>query len=458
MKNMEVNSGSASVDPLKVELRPVDQLRPDPKNARKRKDEQIVQLMASITQFGFNNPILISEDGLIIAGHGRHEAAKRLGWVEVPTIRLAHLSAADLKAYALADNRIAENSTWDNDELAGRLEELHIELPDLDIEVMGFTIAEVDLLMDVTPAEAALEEQPSVDRRLVPGVEPGDLWLLGQHRLLCGSSLELESFRRLMGKEQARLVFSDPPYNVPIAGFVGGLGSVKHEEFAMACGEMSREQFVSFLRTIFGHCAAMSMDGSVHYQCMDWRHMGEMLEAGHAAYSSLLNVCVWTKDNAGMGSFYRSQHELVFVWKNGTAPHLNTVKLGRDGRYRTNVWKFRGATKSGENAEIRLHPTVKPVSMIMEAIRDTSKRGEIVLDPFGGSGSTLLAAHRTGRKARLIEISPEYCEVIIRRWEKMAKAKAVLEHTGETFEQVYARRNAEMDRLADEALGLAEAA
>jgi DNA modification methylase len=373
-------------------------------------------------------------------------------------LRLRHLSAAELKAYALADNRIAENSTWDNDELRLSLAELQIELPELQIEVMGFSIGEVDVLLDISPAEAKLEEQPAIDRRTVSGVEAGDLWLLGRHRLLCGSSLEPSSFVRVMDGEQARLVFSDPPYNVPIDGFVGGLGRTKHAEFAMGCGEMSKPEFIEFLRRVFANCATVSMDGSIHYQCMDWRHMEEMLTAGNAAYSNLVNMCVWAKDNGGMGSFYRSQHELVFVWKHGTAPHLNTVKLGKDGRYRTNVWKYRGATKTGTNAEILMHPTVKPVVMIMDAIRDTSKRGEIVLDPFGGSGSTLIAAHKTGRQARLIEISPDYCEVIIRRWEKLARSQAVLEATGETFAEVYARRNADMDRAADEALGLLEAA
>ncbi len=245
------------------------------------------------------------------------------------------------------------------------------------------------------------------------------------------------------------MVFSDPPFNVKVDGHVGGLGRTKHAEFAMASGEMSDQQFTSFLKTVFANAAANSIDGAIHYQCMDWRHMGEMLAAGHAVYSGLQNLCTWVKDNGGMGSFYRSQHELVFVWKVGEAPHLNTVQLA-------NVWYCRGATKTGPDAELALHPTVKPVTMIMDAIKDTSKRGEIVLDPFGGSGSTLIAAHKTGRRPRLIEYEPNYCAVTVHQWEKLARSEAVLESTGETFVQAHARRNAEMDRLGD--LALAEAA
>ena len=237
-----------------------------------------------------------------------------------------------------------------------------------------------------------------------------------------------------------------------VDGHVGGLGQTKHAEFAMGSGEMTRSEFTAFLAIAFGNAAAVSQNGAIHYQCMDWRHMGEMLEAGHSVYSGLQNLCIWAKDNGGMGSFYRSQHELVFVWKVGDAPHLNTVQLGKNGRYRTNIWNYRGATKTGPDAELAMHPTVKPVTMIMDAIKDTSKRGEIVLDPFGGSGSTLIAAQKTSRHARLIEYEPNYCAVTIRRWQKLAKTDAILAATGETFDAVHARRGTEMDLLAEKAL------
>lgn len=301
-------------------------------------------------------------------------------------------------------------------------------------------------------SEDKLENVPDLDRREAVGVETGDLWLLGRHKLLCGDSREPASFAALMGDDRARMVFSDPPFNVKIDGHVGGMGDIKHPEFAMASGEMSKVDFTEFLRVTFANVAAVSIDGAIHYQCMDWRHIGEMLDAGHAVYSGLQNMCVWAKDNGGMGSFYRSQHELVFVWKCGTAPHLNTVELGKNGRYRTNVWNYRGASKTGPNAELAMHPTVKPVPMIIDAIKDTSKRGEIVLDPFGGSGSTLIAAHKAGRDARLVEFEPHYCEVTIRRWQDLTRSEATLAATGETFAEVHRRRNEDLDRQCDLAL------
>ncbi len=441
-----------TVDPLKVELRPIGTLRPAARNARRHSEKQIEQVAASIQHFGFTNPIIIEADGTIVAGHARFEASKVLDIVDLPTIQITHLTSDELRAYRLADNKIAENAEWDSEILRLEFEELVEIEARYDVEITGFSVTEIDLLLDMSPAEAKLEERPVLDRKDVPGVERGDGWVLGSHRLLCEDSRDPASFERLMGAEHARMVFSDPPFNVKIDGYVGGLGNTKHAEFAMASGEMSEGQFTDFLQVVFANAATHSIDGAIHYQCMDWRHMGEMLGAGRAVYSGLQNLCTWVKDNGGMGSFYRSQHELVFVWKVGEAPHLNTVQLGRNGRYRTNVWNYRGATKTGPDAELALHPTVKPVTMIMDAIKDTSKRGEIVLDLFGGSGSTLIAAHKTGRRARLIEYEPGYCAVTIRRWQKIARGKAVLEATGETFADVYARRNAEIDRLAELAL------
>jgi DNA modification methylase len=373
-------------------------------------------------------------------------------------IPIEHLSKAELRAYALADNKIAANAGWDDDTLRIEFEELQALDLDFDLEITGFSTTEIDIIVDFrTPAEK-LEDTPSLDRKATPGVQRGDLWLLGDHRLLCGDSRDPASFARLMGDERARMVFSDPPYNVKVDGHVGGLGSIRHAEFAMASGEMSETEFTRFLEIVFRNAADVSIDGAIHYQCMDWRHMGEMLAAGHTVYSELKNLCVWSKDNGGMGSFYRSQHELVFVWKVGTAPHLNTVELGRNGRYRTNIWNYPAATKTGADSDLSKHPTVKPVPLVRDAIKDTSKRGEIVLDAFGGSGSTLIAAEKEKRRARLIEYEPKYCEVTIRRWEEIAKKKATLADTGETFTEVYARRGDEMERAADAALGILEAA
>lgn len=453
----DVVAGSrTAVDPLKVELRPLEALKPAKRNARTHSDRQIEQIAASITRFGFTNPVLVDAANRVVAGHGRIEAAKRLGIADVPVIPIEHLTDEELRAYALADNKIAANAGWDPEILRIELEELQALDLSFDLEITGFGTTEIDILIDGKGPKGEAETIPETDPRATPAVQVGDLWVLGKHRLLCGDALLHSSFEALMGDERARMVFSDPPYNVKIDGHVGGLGAIRHAEFQMAAGEMSAAEFTEFLETVFDHEAAFSIDGAIHYQCMDWRHMREMLDAGHAAYPELKNVCVWSKDNGGMGTFYRSQHELVFVWKVGTAPHLNTVELGRNGRYRTNIWQYPSASKTGENSDLSMHPTVKPVPMIMDAIKDTSKRGDIVLDAFGGSGSTLIAAEKVKRRARLIELEPKYCEVTIRRWQELSGDTAVLSATGETFETVLTRRHKEMERACDLALGLEE--
>lgn len=444
--------GDGLIRSLKVELRPLAAIRPAKRNARTHSERQIEQIASSIRQFGFTNPIIINDEGMIVAGHGRHAAAKLLGMTDVPVIPIYDLDPAELRTYALADNRIAQNAGWDAEVLRIEFEELNALELSFDLEITGFSTTEMDQFLVVTPEEEKLEKLPEVDRKQTCAVERGDVWILGNHRLLCGDSRSPESFATLMGDGRARLVFSDPPFNVKINGHVGGLGKTKHAEFAMATGEMSRPEFTGFLETAFRNAADVSMNGAIHYQCMDWRHVEEMMKAGSAVYSELKNICIWSKDNAGMGSFYRSQHELVFVWKVGSAPHLNTVELGKNGRYRTNIWNYRGPTKTGADAELAMHPTVKPVPMIMDAIRDTSKRGEIVLDPFGGSGSTLIAAEKTKRLGRLIEYEPGYCEVTIRRWQTLTRKRAVLEATGESFAEVSARRIATMEDTADAAL------
>lgn len=439
------------IDTLKIELRPLSSLKGARRSARTHSKKQIAQIASSISQFGFNVPLLIDPEGVIVAGHGRHEAARLLCLTDVPVIPIGHLSDAELRAFALADNKIASLAGWDDDILRIEFEELQTAC-NFDLEITGFSTTEIDLLSEAGRPEDEVEDVPDLDGREGVGVETGDLWLLGSHKLLCGDSRDPACFAALMGDDRARMVFADPPFNVKIDGHVGGMGDIKHPEFAMASGEMSKPEFTEFLKVAFANSAAVSIDGAIHFQCMDWRHLREMLDAGHAVYSGLQNMCVWAKDNGGMGSFYRSQHELVFVWKCGTAPHLNTVELGKNGRYRTNVWNYRGASKTGPNADLAMHPTVKPVPMIIDAIKDTSKRGEIVLDPFGGSGSTLIAAHKAGRHARLIEYEPHYCEVTIRRWQDLTRSEATLAATGETFAEVHRRRNQELDRLCDLAL------
>ncbi len=403
-------------------------LRPWARNARTHSKKQLKQIAESIRTFGFTNPVLIDQTNTILAGHGRVEAAKTLGLETVPCIRIEHMTEAEKRAYVIADNKLALNAGWDDELLAQELQGLlATENIGFDIGVIGFEVAEIDSLVEgLTP-----EEPGDPDDDILPEIAPrrvnlGDLWQLGPHRLACGDALVSTVVSALMEGELARMIFSDPPYNVKIDGHVGGSGKVKHREFAMASGEMTVPEFTTFLTQAFRGMADHSTDGSIHFLCMDWRHMGEMLAAGHAVYDELKNLIVWAKDNGGMGTFYRSRHELIFVFKKGTVPHLNSFELGQHGRYRTNVWNYRGANtmRAGRMEELHLHPTVKPVQMIADAIKDVSGRGDIVLDVFGGSGSTLIAAEKTGRRARLVELDPIYCDRILTRWEVQAKDAA----------------------------------
>ena len=404
-------------------------LRPWAKNARTHSKKQLRQIAKSIETFGFTNPVLIDQHGTILAGHGRVEAAKSLGMAAVPCLRIEHMTEAEKRAYVIADNKLALNAGWDEELLAQELQGLlAMENLGFDLDVIGFEIAEIDSLVEgLNPEEPGNPEDDVIPEIAPRRVNSGDIWQLGNHRLICGDALNPRVLDDLMQGELARMVFADPPYNVKIDGHVGGSGKTKHREFAMASGEMSEGEFTIFLTKALQNMADHSLDGSIHYQCMDWRHMGEMLAAGNAVYDELKNLIVWAKDNGGMGTFYRSRHELIFAFKKGNAPHVNSFELGQHGRYRTNVWNYRGVNtmRAGRMEELQLHPTVKPVQMIADAIKDVSARGEIVLDSFGGSGSTLIAAEKTGRRARLVELDAIYCDRILTRWERMAKDTTV---------------------------------
>jgi DNA modification methylase len=427
----------------KIEMVPVAGLRPYAGNARRHSKKQISQIAESIQRFGFTNPVLVSDDGEILAGHGRVRAAQEIGLLTVPTVRLSHLSAAERRAYILADNKLALNAGWDADLLATELQAL-IDL-DFDVELTGFSLAEIDLVLDDARERSTQEVAPE-DEMLEPPLQPvtqrGDVWILGRHRLLCGDAREARNLSLLMTGERADLIFTDPPYNVAIDGNVCGLGRVKHREFAFAAGEMSDGEFTEFLRQTLGPAANACRDGAIAFVCMDWRHMGELLQAGKDVFSELKNLCVWNKTNGGMGTFYRSKHELVFVFKVGTAPHTNSFGLGETGRYRTNVWDYAGISSIGSNRseELAMHPTVKPVALVADAIRDCSRRGEVVLDIFGGSGTTLIAAETTGRCARLIEFDPAYCDTIIMRWERLTGKSAIHVASKRSFDHLTADR------------------
>jgi DNA modification methylase len=433
---------------LKVTPRLIASLKPSARNPRTHSDRQLRQIADSMRQFGFTNPVLIDADGGVIAGHGRLEAARLLGLEQVPTIRLDQMSEAQKRAYVLADNRLAENAGWDRELLALELQYLtKLEL-DFDVTVTGFATAEIDLLLgelDVGQTVEQADEVPAVDGASAAVSRLGDLWLLGKHRLLCADATRAESFDRLLDGASAQMVFTDPPYNVPIDGHVCGSGAIRHREFAMAAGEMSEAQFTDFLTTSFRHLAAHSADGSLHFICMDWRHIAELLAAGRAAYSELKNLCVWNKDNGGLGSLYRSKHELVFLFKHGTGPHINNVELGRFGRNRTNVWDYPGVNSlhQGRLDELAMHPTVKPVALVADAMRDCSRRDGIVLDCFGGSGTTLIAANQTGRRGYLIELDPLYVDVTIERFARLTGEAAIHAASGATFRQIQSERVSE---------------
>jgi DNA modification methylase len=423
---------------MNFENRPTHSLRPYPGNARTHSPKQIKQIARSIERFGFNNPVLVDDDDQIIAGHGRVEAAKLLNMKTVPTVRLSHLSETEKKAYILADNRLAEKAGWDNDLLAIELQGL-VDIG-FDVLLTGFEPAELDLIIEGIGDESEQPENSVPETASGPAVSRlGDVWTLGKHTLVCGDATDAATYKLLrMDNDKAEFVFTDPPYNVKIDGNVSGLGRVKHREFAMASGEMSEDQFTTFLSETYALLCRHSTDGSIHQICMDWRHMREMLAAGDANYSELKNVCIWNKTNAGMGTFYRSKHEMVFIWKNGSAPHLNTFELGQHGRHRTNVWDYDGVNtmRAGRLDELAMHPTVKPVAMVADAIKDCSKRGSLVLDPFCGSGTILIAAEKTGRRARAIELDPRYVDVAIKRWEQYTGKIAILAPLDETFDEV----------------------
>lgn len=418
---------------LEVSYLPISTIKPYAKNPRTHSRKQIKQIAESIRTFGFTNPLLLDDDCGLIAGHGRLEAAKMLGLDRVPTICLSHMSEAQRRAYIIADNKLAENAGWDKDLLALEFSYLSSLDLDFDLTITGFETPEIDLFL-----ENASEEKPTDDFiqevPVKPISKPGDIWLLGKHKIICGDATDPETYIALMGSEKADLVFTDPPYNVPVTGHVCGAGSIQHDDFVMASGEMSASQFTEFLEKTFRNLVSFSSDGSIHYVCMDWRHMGEILRAGKI-FTELKNLCIWNKTNGGMGSLYRSKHELVFVFKNGKKPHVNNIMLGEHGRYRTNVWDYAGVNTFRDNRmeDLTDHPTVKPIQMVADAIQDCSHRNDIVLDCFGGSGTTLLAAEQTGRQARLIEMDPRYVDVTIKRYEKMTGKTATHQITGQAF-------------------------
>ena len=416
----------------------VDRLRPSPRHARVHSEAKRTALSASIRRFGVIEPIIVDQDFTIIAGVARWMACQALGVAEVPIVSVEHLSPIEVRALRIAMGRFPEWATWDRDQLRIELPAIVAELPDLAMEEIGLSVQEVDRLI-VIPGEHGAD--PADDIPPAPSTSPisriGDLWKLDDHFVLCGNALHRESFDQLLGSTAVRLVLTDPPYNVPVNGHVTKrIG--KFAEFAMASGELSQAQFYEFLRTAFQQIARVSVAGAIGYIFIDWRHARLMQEAADGVLFELKNHIVWVKDTPALGSFYRSQHEFVLVYKIADGNHVNNFALGQHGRTRSNVWHCAGMSSfgAGRDEALELHATPKPVAMLVDAILDCSNPGDLILDPFGGSGSTLIAAERAHRRARVIEISPTYVDTIVRRWERFSGERALLVGSNQSFSEV----------------------
>ena len=424
--------------------RSLGELRPNPRNSRTHSKRKVKDLANAIKAVGFIGVVVIDETGMILAGHARYAAAKLLDMTTVPTLCVKGLSDELVRAFVLADNKFSERAGWNREILAAELAELSTLLPsaDLEISLTGFELGEIDILLT-----DAGEEKPEPEDWLPPtagpGVtRPGDLWILREHRVLCADARETSNYPRLAKGETAAMVFTDPPYNVKIGGHVQGRGRVRHDEFAFASGEMSDVAFRSFLTMSLGSAARASRDGAIHYVCMDWRHIDALMNVGREVYANMLNLVVWNKTNSGQGSFYRSQHELIAVFRVGDSPHQNNVELGRHGRNRSNVWAYPGVNSFGAGRDelLAMHPTAKPVALVADAMRDCTSKGDVVLDPFLGSGTTVMAAEKIGRRCFGLEYEPAFVDVAIQRWQAYTSADAILEGDGRTFDEIAVER------------------
>jgi DNA modification methylase len=433
---------NAGLVELKIEHRAVAELILDSRNPRQHSQRQVNQLADSIREFGFVMPVVSDERNNVVIGHGRVLAAKKLKMARIPVIEIRHLSPGQLKALRIADNRLAQNAHWDERLLGENLLELKELNQDFDLSITGFSLPEIDLVIQKL-SEPTVDDGDGVSASTgVQICDPDDVWQLGDHRILCGDATSEASFERLMLGIQADVAFIDPPYNVRIDGHVSGNGKIRHREFAQGAGELSRDEFIWFLTDCCGLLKRFSTNGAIHFVCMDWKHLDELLVAGREVYTELKNIAIWVKSTAGMGSLYRSQHEMVCVFKSGTGRHTNNIELGKNGRNRTNVWNYDSANaeaRKGNNV-FELHPTVKPVQLVMDALLDCSNRGDVVLDCFLGSGTTLLAAERTGRICRGIEIDPLYIDTIIRRWQNMTGRDAVRAADRKLFRDIEAEK------------------
>jgi DNA modification methylase len=428
-----------------IEMVPHGSIHPNPNNPRRHDRKQRRQLTSSVRRFGLKGALIVDRDtNMILAGNALWEAAGDAGMEEVPVIRASFATEADRRAFILAHNRLAESgSSWDKEIVEQELKFLFNKK--YDFEITGFTTNDLDFAI-VSEPDPALEviELPDLEARGVSRL--GDLWYVGPHRIYCGNSLDTVSYEALLAHELADMIFSDPPYGVRVDGHVSGLGKIKHREFAMMSGTQTAPELTAFFRRIFRKCVQFSRSGSIHFHCIDWRHLREMQDAAEGVYTEFKQLVVWDKGSGSMGSFYRSQHELILVFKSGRGQHVNNFSLGETGRYRTNIWRYDGAAqfRKGREEDLAAHPTVKSTAMVIDAIRDCSKTGDLILDPFCGSGTTAIAAHHAGRRCATIEIDPLYVDTALKRLCKVTKLPAI-HADGRTFDEVAAERAAEME-------------
>ena len=418
---------------LQIKYLPIGALKDNDRAPRTHNGSQRRKLAAGVRRFGQIAPIIVDDQNVIIDGHAVRDAVRDAGHDEIAVVVVRNRDPAEVRAIRLALNRIAADAKWDEDKLRIEFQDL-IDLG-FDMELTGFDAVEIDVSLSIGEVTSGEVEDPPPEPEATPPItRPGDIWIMGDHHVACGDCRDTDMVTALFGAAEAQMMFSDPPYNVQIDGFVAGRG--RHREFAFASGEMSSQAFTAFLEEFLSAAGNVMRDGAIGYVCMDWRHLPELLSATERAKLALMNLCVWAKTNAGMGSFYRSQHELVLVLKKGDAPHINNFELGQKGRSRSNLWSYRGMNAFGADRDqlLRVHPTVKPVALVADAIKDVSRRNDIVFDPFLGSGTTLIAAHRTGRRCRGLEIDPAYVDVVVRRWQAETGHEAVHAETGESFE------------------------
>jgi DNA modification methylase len=436
-------SGRNDLQPdLKTVIRPIGSLRPSAKRARVTKPEQLERVINSIKQFGLVLPLLIDRQDYMISGHILWEASLKLGFEEIECRVVDHLSPIELEALTLALNRLGETGTYDLDMLRDRM--IEIKSAGIELTATGFTIPEIDqIILNPEPQNGEEEEADEKIDNGPPTTRSGDLFQLGDHRLLCGDALDEASYHTVLAGQMADAVFSDPPYNCKIEGFVSGLGQHKHADFKMAVGELDDSAFLGFLCTYLAHCKAVTSSGAIIFACMDWRQIDILLAAGRDTGLTRKNIVIWDKGSGAMGSLYRSAYEMIAVFCNGKTPAINNVELGRHGRDRTNVWSYPGANRRGSSSASALadHPTPKPIELVEDALLDITAPGDVVLDPFMGSGTTLISADRCGRIACGIELDPIYVDRTIRRWERLTGRAAIHAETGLTFTELARQRS-----------------